>query len=74
MSESVGRWIELQVSWHDTSVRNCSVCGRLITRRVWSFREADRLLEVCEPSCQELYETYWKPTYGCLEAATRPSR
>jgi hypothetical protein len=63
-----GRWVELDVAWHDTNVGHCSVCGRLVTRRAWVFDGGRGEIAVCEPDCEELYATYWKPTYGAMEA------
>jgi hypothetical protein len=68
---SIGAWVELERSWTDTTVRNCPVCGKLITRRAWRFAAVEGALDVCEPSCQELYESYWWPNYG-RHASSRP--
>jgi hypothetical protein len=57
-----GRWAEFELAWTDTNVRNCPVCGKLVTRRAWEFDA-----RVCEPECQQLYETYYGPTHGPLE-------
>jgi hypothetical protein len=63
---SGGQWVERELSWHDTEVVNCPVCGRLITRRTWRFKAGEGTLAVCSPECEELYETYWKPTHGAM--------
>jgi hypothetical protein len=60
-----GEWVERTRAWSDTSVDHCPVCGRLIPRRAWRFVDSVAL-EVCTPSCEELYETYYKPTHGAL--------
>ena len=39
-----GRWIEFDIPWNETAVRNCPVCGRLITRRAWEFDEPEGTL------------------------------
>ena len=62
-----GRWIEFDIPWNETAVRNCPVCGRLITRRAWEFDEPEGTLRVCAPDCQQLYETYYRPTHGPLQ-------
>jgi hypothetical protein len=63
-----GHWIERPLPWHETTVLNCPVCGRLITRRLWVFDGGAGDLHVCSPECEELYDSYWKPTYGVMEA------
>ena len=63
-----GHWVERSISWHDTAVLNCRVCGRLITRRWWAFDGGAGELHVCSPECEELYDSYWKPTYGVMGA------
>ena len=45
-----GRWVELEHSWHETNVVHCGA-GEL---------------EACSPECEQLYESYWKPTYGVM--------
>jgi hypothetical protein len=61
-----GRWIELHVPWNETSVRNCPVCGKLVTRRAWEFPAPEGTLQVCDPDCQQLYESYFRPRHGPL--------
>jgi hypothetical protein len=63
-----GQWVERPLEWHDTTVLNCRVCGRLITRRWWAFDGGGGELHVCSPDCEELYDSYWKPTYGVMVA------
>ena len=43
--------------------------GRLITRRSWVFDGGADEIAVCAPDCEELYESYWKPAYGALDAS-----
>ena len=50
--------------WNDTNVTYCAVCGRLIPRRSWVFDGGAGELSACSPACEDLYETYVKPTYG----------
>jgi hypothetical protein len=64
---SPGRWIELETSWHDTGVTHCPVCGRLIPRRAWVFEGGAGEIRACTQECEELYESYWKLTYGVME-------
>jgi hypothetical protein len=59
-----GSWQELEHAWHETTVVHCAVCGKLIPRRAWRFESADGVILACDPSCEELYETYWLPTHG----------
>lgn len=61
-----GAWVQRDLSWHDTGVLNCPVCGRLITRRYWPFDGGDGRLAVCSPDCEELYKSYWRPTHGVM--------
>ena len=67
-SELNGRWAERKLNWNDTDVLNCPICGRLITRRAWSFDGGAGELRVHGPECEELYDTYWKPTYGVMRS------
>jgi len=64
---SAGRWVELSHVWHDTKVLNCPVCGRLILRGAWEFDGGGGLLRVCEESCEELYESYWRGAHGIMK-------
>ncbi len=59
-----GHWVEPAHSWNDTSVTYCAVCGRLIPRRSWVFEGGAGTLAACSPDCEDLYESYLKPTYG----------
>jgi hypothetical protein len=72
---SAAEWVQLETVWHDTGVHTCPICGKLITRRAWQFDDEGGAVLVCEPDCQELYETYWRPAYGYargLEDTWRP--
>jgi len=64
--ELTGHWVERKLEWNDTEVLNCPVCGRLITRREWAFDGGAGELRVHGPDCEELYTTYWRPTYGVM--------
>jgi hypothetical protein len=61
-----GHWIEIARHWNDTNVINCDVCGRLIPRRAWTFEGGDGSILSCSSDCEDLYESYVKPTYGVL--------
>ena len=66
-----GRWVEFERSWHDTTLVNCAVCGRLIPRRAWVFDGGKGEIEACSEPCEELYFSYLEPAYGAIEGATR---
>ena len=70
MSDAAGRWVEFDIPWNETSVRNCPVCGKLITRRAWEFGTPEDTLRVCDPDCEQLYESYFRPKHGPLPRAT----
>ena len=74
MASTRDGWIELEIPWHETRIKNCPICGKLITRRAWRFVQEDRELVVCSPPCEELYETYWERRYGALSATERSGR
>jgi hypothetical protein len=63
MSPGAGRWVELDKPWHETNVDHCPVCGKLIPRRAWVFDGGGSEVAACSPDCEDLYESYWKPTY-----------
>ena len=66
MIDAGGHWVEFEIPWHETGVRNCPVCGKLVTRRAWQFRTAEGTLRVCDPDCEQLYESYFRPKHGPL--------
>jgi hypothetical protein len=61
-----GRWLELEYAWHETNVVQCQVCGKLIPRRAWLFEGGAGEIMSCGPECEQLYVSYWKPTYGAM--------
>jgi hypothetical protein len=61
-----GLWIAFDRPWHETSVVNCPICGRLILRQAWEFDGGAGRIQVCGESCEELYESYWKPAHGTM--------
>ena len=69
MTKAMGRWISVRRQWYDISVRNCSVCGKMLPGDVWSVDIAGRSHAFCDPECEELYWQYWRPRYGGLDGA-----
>jgi hypothetical protein len=61
-----GRWVELEHSWHDTNVVHCRICGTLIPHQAWLFEGGAGEISACSMECEQLYESYWKPTYGLM--------
>jgi len=57
----VAHWRRREVSWWETNVANCSLCGQMIPRDVWV---SDEGLTFCNAACEQLYRSYWVPTYG----------
>jgi hypothetical protein len=60
----MGRWVELQRSWHDTAVTNWALCGRLVPRHIWMVEFNGRELAFCNEACEGIYRDYWLPKYG----------
>jgi hypothetical protein len=65
---NMGTWVEIERSWHDTALTNCTLCGRLVPRRMWVVEFDGKPLPFCDAECEELYRSYWLPKYG--KAAT----
>jgi hypothetical protein len=63
---AVGRWLDFDIPWHDTSVRHCDVCGRLIPASAWLFTGIEGDVMACGPECEELYFDYWVEAHGTL--------
>jgi hypothetical protein len=61
-----GRWVDLEHSWHDTNVVHCQVCGKLIPRQAWLFEGGAGEISACSKECEQLYGSYWRPTYGVM--------
>ena len=68
----MGKWVEIERTWHDTALTNCALCGRLVPRRVWQVEIDGQALPFCNEECEELYRTYWLPKYGRGAAAAQP--
>lgn len=60
----MGRWVEIERPWHDTTLTNCALCGRLVPRRVWMIEIGEKELPFCDEACEALYRSYWLPKYG----------
>lgn len=65
-----GRWVEIVRAWHDSSLTQCDLCGRLIPRQGWRVECEGEYLTFCDDACEDRYWTYWYPRYG---AATVPA-
>lgn len=61
---SPGRWVEIVRAWHDSSLTQCDLCGRLIPRRGWQVESEGHHLMFCNDGCEGLYWSYWYPRYG----------
>ncbi len=57
-----GKWLDTVRAWSDTNVSYCGVCGRLIPRRPWVFDDGGKTLNACSPECEDLYDSYLKPS------------
>jgi ribosomal protein L24E len=66
---AMGRWSEIERTWHDTEVTHCALCGRLVPRRVWIVEIDGQTLPFCNEECEGLYRSYWIPKYGNRESA-----
>jgi hypothetical protein len=65
----MGEWQEIKRSWHDSTLTNCTHCGRLVPRRVWTVEFDCAPLPFCNEECEALYRSYWLPKYGRKQAA-----
>jgi hypothetical protein len=57
-----GAWEErgLAASYLEKGSVHCTCCGRVIVRRAWVVE--GRVF--CEPECERVYESYWRPRHG----------
>jgi hypothetical protein len=62
----VAGWHARELAWWETNVANCSLCGQMIPRELWL---SDEGLIFCNPACEQLYRSYWVPTYGPKETS-----
>lgn len=60
----MGEWVQIERSWHDATLTNCTLCGRLVPRRMWVVTFDGKPLPFCNAECEELYRSYWLPKYG----------
>lgn len=67
----MGRWIEIERSWHDTTLTNCALCGRLVPRRIWMVEIDGKDLPFCNEECEGIYRSYWLPKYGSGAAVSQ---
>ena len=65
----MGRWEKRNVSWWETNVINCSLCGQMIPRDIWVVEEDGQKRLFCGPECERLYREYWLPKYGGQQEA-----
>jgi len=65
----VGGWEKRNVSWWETNVINCSLCGQMIPRDIWVVEEDGQKRLFCGPECERLYREYWLPKYGAQQEA-----
>lgn len=61
---SPGRWVEVVRAWHDSTLTQCDLCGRLIPRQGWQVESEGRHLMFCNDGCEERYWDFWYPRYG----------
>jgi hypothetical protein len=59
-----GKWVVPPVSYVEPTRIYCALCGRPIARRHWRATPAGETLPFCDRAHEELYRTYWIPTYG----------
>ena len=57
-------WVDISRTWHDTGVTNCTLCGRLIPRRLWVADVGGSSVGFCGADCERLYREYWLPKHG----------
>jgi hypothetical protein len=62
-TETSGEWVTPPVSYVEPMRIFCALCGRPIARRHWRAAPAGEVLSFCDPAHEELYRTYWLPTY-----------
>jgi hypothetical protein len=60
----MSEWKDLDISWHDTSLIHCELCGQLIPKTAWVATVDGTEHTFCSPDCEKLYIEYWLPRYG----------
>ena len=59
----MGKWLKRKISWYDTNVISCQLCGQVLAQDIW-VSEIDEVEKwFCSPSCERLYIEYWPPKY-----------
>ena len=51
----MGHWEEIEKPWYEVKIVNCSLCGRMIARRLWVVEEPERRV-FCGEKCAQLAE------------------
>lgn len=60
----MGHWQDLHVSWHETTLTHCELCGQLIPKTAWVAEIAGGNHLFCDAACEALYRDYWLPRYA----------
>ena len=51
----MGHWEEIEKPWYEVKIINCSLCGRMIARRLWVVEKPGRRV-FCGEKCARLAE------------------
>ncbi|MDE0390181.1 MAG: hypothetical protein OXI75_15900 [Rhodospirillales bacterium] len=51
----MGHWEEIEKPWYEVKIVNCSLCGRMIARRLWVVEVPERRV-FCGEKCAQLAE------------------
>lgn len=65
-------WRDLTKPWHDTTVDYCDVCGNLLIRRYWEFRDGDRVIRSCRQEDELLWSRLQRFRETYPPASTEP--
>ena len=60
----MGHWQDIELPWYETKILNCSLCGKMIPRKVWIAKIDGEEREFCNPDCEKLNHEYWVPTHS----------
>jgi ribosomal protein L24E len=60
----MGRWEKPHLAWHETTMLNCALCGKIIPGKIWVTEVEGETRYFCTPDCERLYHEYWLPKYG----------
>jgi ribosomal protein L24E len=47
----MGHWEEIEKPWYEVKIVNCSLCGRMIARRLWVVDKGERHV-FCSEKCE----------------------